>query len=114
MGLHFIALNWAKEIRSPKRRSISHETLDDDSRKCDSRSCDTDEKGFRNSVSGAFFFCGLLLVRGVSELVQQCRQALLEKPAKLHAGRLVQLQLDLMLRGSKLGDRDSLFIADRR
>src|SRR5271167_1135450 len=31
MGLHIIALNWAKEIRPPKRRSISHETLDSDS-----------------------------------------------------------------------------------
>ena len=57
-GVAFLtALNWAKEIRSPKRRSVSHETLDSDSRKWDSRGCYTDEKGFRNSVSGAFFFC---------------------------------------------------------
>jgi hypothetical protein len=33
MGLHFSALNWAKETCPPKRRSISHETLDSDSRK---------------------------------------------------------------------------------
>src|SRR5271166_4421762 len=63
---------------------------------------------------GPFSFAGSLLVGGMSELVKQRRQALFEKPAKLHASRLVQLQLDLVLRGSKLRESDSLFIADGR
>ena len=61
MGLHFIsALNWAKEVRSPKRRSISHETLDSDSRKCDSQFAE-DREGLPEFVSGAFFLCVMLL-----------------------------------------------------
>ena len=35
-GCISLPLNWAKKICSPKRRSISHETLDSDSRKWDS------------------------------------------------------------------------------
>ena len=54
-----VALNWAKEIRPPKRRSISTGDSDSDSRKWDSQGA-TYEKGFRNFVSGAFFFCALL------------------------------------------------------
>ena len=64
MGLHFKSPSIGqKKFRSPKRRSISLETLDSDSRKWDSQAA-RNEKGFRNFVSGAFFFC-LLSFRSV-------------------------------------------------
>src|SRR5208337_4978438 len=61
MGLHFIALNWAKEIRPPKRRSISHETLDRDSRKWDSQTCHRMRRASGTPFRGPFSFALLLL-----------------------------------------------------
>src|SRR5271165_644886 len=61
MGLHFIALNWAKKIRSPKWRSISHETLDSDSRKWDSQTCHRMRRASGTPFRGPFSFALLLL-----------------------------------------------------
>ena len=58
MRLHFL-LPFAKQKKSARRNGAEpQKTLDGDSRKCDSLSCDTTEKGCRNFVSVAFFFCG--------------------------------------------------------
>src|SRR5271157_4428205 len=61
MGLHFIALNWAKKIRSPKWRSISHETLDSDSRKWDSQTCHRMRRASGTPFRGPFSSALLLL-----------------------------------------------------